>query len=321
MFCHIRSNLVRCLGAAACILALIMLPSFADNYILHIANYSMIFLIPALGLNLIFGYAGLLSFAQGAFFGIGAYVYALLALSYGMSFWLAYLASGFFCAIIALPLGVPALRLRAYSFVMCTLGFVFLAETISKNWVSVTNGEMALAGIPGPRVRFGSMDVVLVTPGDYFFLHLALALLALGLFWLIASSPAGRSLRAIRDEETLASSFGLPAFAYKMCAFSISAFFAGVGGAAYAAYQTVVSPQIFQIYFNLLFMVIVFAGGAGTIGGVILGSVLFVALPEVLRVTPEFRFIVYGIAFVLLALFLPEGLGPGAARLFKRIRT
>lgn len=299
---------------------LCLLPLFADNYTLHIANYAFIFLLPALGLNLIFGYTGLLSLAQGAFFGIGAYVYALLTLANIVPFWLAYLAGGAFCAITALALGIPALRLRAYSFVMCTLGFVFLSETIAKNWVSVTNGEMALAGIPAPRITLGSFDLHVAGPGGFYFPNLALAVLALLLFWMLARSPAGRCLRAIRDEETLAASFGVPVFSYKMCAFAISAFFAGVGGGAFAAYQTVVSPQIFQLYFNLLFMVIVFAGGAGTISGVIIGSVLFVALPELLRITPEFRLILYGMSFILLAFLLPEGIGPALARLVKRRR-
>src|SRR5829696_5112886 len=101
-----------------------LLPLWANSYVVHIANYSLIFLFPALGLNLLFGYTGLLSLAQGAFFGIGAYACALLTVHFNWPFWIAYPAAGMFCAAIAVPLGFPALRLRAYSFVMCTLGFV-----------------------------------------------------------------------------------------------------------------------------------------------------------------------------------------------------
>jgi branched-chain amino acid transport system permease protein len=131
--------------------------------------------------------------------------------------------------------------------------------------------------------------------------------------WLV-NSPAGRCLRAIRDEETLAESQGIPVRAYKMAAFALSGFFAGLGGAAYASYETVVSPQIFQLYFTLLFLIIVFAGGAGTIVGVFLGTLLFVAIPEMLRIAPQLRLLLYGFVFLVFVFFLPHGVGPALTR-------
>ena len=104
-----------------------------------------------------------------------------------------------------------------------------------------------------------------------------------------------------------------------MTAFALSAFYAGLGGAAYASYETVVSPLIFQLYFTLLFLIIVFAGGAGTIGGVFLGTFLFVAIPEALRITPELRMLLYGFVFIFFVFFLPEGIGLPLARLARRL--
>ncbi len=294
------------------------LPWFANNYVLHVINYALIFLLPALGLNLIFGYTGLLSLAQGAFFGCGAYAGALAILHLQLPFWLAFVAAGVFCALLALLLGVPALRLRAYSFVMATLGFVFIAETVAKNWVSVTRGDMALVGIARPMLSVWGDGPVVRGVSAYYYLLIALAALAVMLFAWLVNSPAGRCLRAIRDEETLAESQGVPVHAYKMTAFALSAFFAGVGGAAYASYETVVSPQIFQLYFTLLFLIIVFAGGAGTISGVFLGTFVFVAIPEALRITPELRMLLYGFVFLLFVFFVPDGLGPALSRLTSR---
>lgn len=307
-------------GFVAALVALVLLlPFVANNYILHVLNYSLIFLMPALGLNLIFGYAGLLSLAQGAFFGLGAYASALVILHFGWPFWLAFLFGGVFCAALAVLLSVPALRLRAYSFVMATLGFVFIAETVAKNWVSLTRGDMALSGIARPMLSLWGEGPVINGMQNYFYLFSFIAALGVGLFAWLVRSPAGRCLRAIRDEETLAESQGIPVLAYKMAAFALSGFYAGLGGAAYASYETVVSPQIFQLYFTLLFMIIVFAGGAGTIVGVFLGALLFVAIPEMLRIAPHLRMLLYGFVFLFFVFFLPNGVGPALIRFGARM--
>lgn len=299
--------------------AVIAIPLLANNYVIHIANYSLIFLFPALGLNLIFGYTGLLSLAQGAFFGIGAYACALLTIHFALPFWLTFPLAGLICAAIAIPLGFPALRLRAYSFVMCTLGFVFLAETVSKNWVSLTRGDMALTGIERPILGLWNNGSKIQALSNYYVLLVVLAVIGIALFVVVVSSPAGRALRAIRDEETVAASVGVPVFAYKICAFALSAFYAGVGGAAYASYETVISPQIFQLYFTLLFLIIVFGGGAGTVSGVVLGTFVFVSTPELLRVTPDLRLLLYGFVFIFFVFILPEGLGPRLATVAKSL--
>lgn len=310
----LRSWRVRATVIVVLAAAVLSLPLFANNYILHVLNYSLIFLLPALGLNLIFGYTGLLSLAQGAFFGLGAYASALVVLHFSWPFWLSFLFGGVFSACLALLLGVPALRLRAYSFVMATLGFVFIAETVAKNWVTLTRGDMALTGIARPMLSLWGAGPVVNGVQNYFYLLAFIAVLAVGFFAWLVSSPAGRCLRAIRDEETLAESQGIPVKAYKMAAFALSGFFAGLGGAAYASYETVVSPQIFQLYFTLLFLIIVFAGGAGTIAGVFLGTLIFVAIPEMLRIAPALRLLLYGFVFLFFVFFLPNGIGPAFSR-------
>lgn len=290
--------------------ALLAAPVLVDTYYLHALIISTIFLLPAHGLNLIVGYTGMLSLAQGAFFGIGAYASALLAMHYGTSFPVNFLAAGLITALIALPLAIPALRLRTYSFVMCTLGFVIIAEAVSKNWVDLTRGDMGLSGIPRPLLSLAGTRFTVSTIAEYYYLYLLIAVVMTGVFYALIASPAGRCMVAIRDNETLAESVGINTWAYKLLVFMLSAAFAGFGGSLYAHYLTVVSPLSFQMYYSITILVIVLGGGSGTIRGVVLGSVIFVAISEALRITPEYRMIAYGLVLLALVFWFPKGLSP-----------
>jgi branched-chain amino acid transport system permease protein len=290
--------------------ALLGAPYVLDTYYLHAIIVSMIFLLPAHGLNLIVGYTGMLSLAQGAFFGIGAYASALLAMHFGTPFYVNFVFAGLVAGLIALPLGIPALRLRTYSFVMCTLGFVIIAEAVAKNWVSLTRGDMGLSGIPQPLLAIGDLGAKVTTITGYYYLYLFVAVAMTGLFYALIVSPAGRCMVAIRDNETLAEAQGIPTWSYKLLVFTISAAFAGFGGSLYAHYLTTVSPLTFQMYYSTTILVIVLGGGAGTVRGVVVGSLLFVAISEALRVTPEFRMIVYGFVLLVLVFWQPKGLAP-----------
>ena len=316
-----RQHRLRAGGFAAGLAALLLAPRVAGEYGLHALIVSMIFLLPALGLNLILGYAGMLSFAQMAFFGVGAYTSALLAMRWGTPFWLNLLAGAVVAGCVALPLGIPALRLRRYSFVMCTLGFAVIAQSVAKNWVSVTRGDLGLSGVPRPRLALwsGGWEVTGVLP--YYYLAIGVSVLAVVLFTLLVSSPAGRYLVAIREDETLAASVGAPTWTYRMIAFVLSAAFAGAGGSLYVHYFTVISPTIFDSFYGNTLLVIVLGGGVGTVGGVVAGSFLFVALSELLRVSPDVRMIAYGLLLVVIVFACPEGILPLLLRKLKRRRA
>ena len=288
----------------------LLAPAAASDYVLHVAVLSFIYLLPALGLNLVYGYAGLLSLATGAFFGIGAYASALLALRLGWPFWLAFPAAGVICAALAVPMAVPALRLRSYSFVMVTLGFLVISESVAKNWVGLTRGDMGLIDIPRPRL--GGLALASVT--QHYYLTLAAAVAAVLAVRAVVRSPAGRALVALRDDETLAAAYGLDTWRFKLAAFVLAALLAGLGGSLYAHYTTVLDPLVFDVFHTLTLMTIVFGGGAGTLGGVLLGTVVFLFVPEALRVTPQWRMVVYGLLLVVFVFRLPGGLGPALAR-------
>lgn len=292
------------------LLGLACAPLVLGTYYLHALIISMIFLLPALGLNLIVGYTGMLSLAQGAFFGIGAYASALLAMHAGTPFYVNFAFSGVVTGLIALPLGIPALRLRTYSFVMCTLGFAVIGEAVAKNWISLTRGDMGLSGVPRPVLAIGGAGFAVTTIPEYYYLYLVVSVLMLGVFYALVSSAAGRCMVSIRDNETLAESLGIPTWPYKLVVFTISGAFAGFGGSLYAHYLTTVSPLAFQLYYSTTILIIVLGGGVGTIRGTVLGSLLFVAISEALRITPEFRMIIYGFVLLVLVFWQPKGLAP-----------
>jgi len=289
-------------------------PLAASDYVLHVAALSFIYLLPALGLNLVYGYAGLLSLATGAFFGIGAYASALLALRAGWPFWVAFPAAGVICALVAVPMAVPALRLRSYSFVMVTLGFLVISESVAKNWVGLTRGDMGLIDIPRPRLG----GATLASVPQLYYLTLAAAVLAALAFRAIVRAPAGRALIALRDDETLAAGYGLDTWRLKLAAFVLGALVAGLGGSLYAHYTTVLDPLVFDVFHTLTLLTIVFGGGAGTLGGVVLGTVVFLFVPEALRVAPQWRMVIYGALLVVFVFWLPGGLGPALARRWGR---
>jgi len=285
-------------------------PFLAGRYVTHALIIALIFMLPAHGLNLLVGYTGLLSLAQAAFFGIGAYASGLLAVHYGTPFYVNVTAAGLIAGALALPLGIPALRLRSTSFVMCTLGFVIIGQAIAKNWISLTRGDMGLSSIPKPEFALGPLSFVVSGTTNYYYLTLVICLLATLAVWAIVRSPAGRNMVAIRENETLAESLGVPTWRYKLIVFMISAAFAGVGGSLYAHYLTVVSPLTFQMYYSTTVLIIVLGGGAGTISGTVIGSLLFVGLTEALRVAPELRMIAYGLCLLALVFWFKKGFAP-----------
>lgn len=152
---QVRRRDLRIPLAAVLIVLALAAPFIGSRYITHSLIIALIFMLPAHGLNLLVGYTGLLSLAQAAFFGIGAYTAGLLAVTYGTPFYVNLIAAGAVSGALALPLGIPALRLRSTSFVMCTLGFVIIGQAIAKNWISLTRGDMGLSGIPKPYFELG----------------------------------------------------------------------------------------------------------------------------------------------------------------------
>jgi len=293
-------------GRFAIVGLLILLPLLLqqiDDYILHIAIIIGIYAILSLSLNVIVGYAGQFALGHAAFYGIGAYTAALLMLHGSASFWLALAAAAAVTGLFGLLLGSPVIRLRGDYLGIVTLGFGEIVRLIFVNWVDVTRGPMGLPGIPAPSL-FGHAFTEKI---EFYYLILALVLLTYFIINRIVHSGIGLNLLTIREDETLAQSVGIRPNQYKLLAFSLGACFAGVAGAYWAAYISYVSPDSFRYLDSVNILAMVILGGAASLPGSILGAILLVLAPEILRYMNDYRMMLLGLAIILMMIFKPSG--------------
>lgn len=275
-----------------------------SNYLLHIMIMTEIYVILALSLNLVLGYAGLLSLAPPAFFGIGAYTSALLSLRLHLPFCSSLALAGVAGLVFAAAIGIPSLRLSRHSFVIVTLSFTLLAQLVATKWTDLTRGAMGLPGIP-PAAVFG---FTVTSKTLWYYLLLGLTLASLAFFTLLVRSRLGRAIQTVREDEILAQASGIDTWRVKFYTFAVSGFLGGVAGSCYAHYITFIDPSVFDFYYmeNLLIMVIL--GGSGTVWGTVAGAVIFNMVPELLRIHPELRTFLYGIVLLVAITVAPEGL-------------
>ena len=268
-------------------------------------------MILAESLNLIVGYTGLLSIAHAAFYGVGAYVAALMALKLNSPF-----AINIICAVIISGLlgglvGIPSLRIKDHYFVIATFAFQVIAFSILNNWVSFTGGPMGLPGIPQPSI-FGC---VISSHIEFLLLVSAFAVLVFWLCHRIISSPFGRVLMAIREDEVFVLAAGKNVAMYKVAVFVIGSGMAAIAGALYAHYISFIDPTSFTVMESIFIISIVIIGGAGSLWGPVVGAVVLVMLPEVLRfvgmpssIAANMRQILYGGLLVAFMMWRPQGL-------------
>jgi branched-chain amino acid transport system permease protein len=290
---------------------LILLPFLAGDYFIDVAILSGIYIILALGLNVVVGFAGLLNLGFVAFYAIGAYAYALLNTKYGLGFWPALPFSLLLTTISGFILAIPALRLRGDYLAIVTLGFGEIVRLILNNWDSLTKGPNGISGIAPPFI----MSISLGKISSYYYLVLFFVMLTVFITKRVYSSKIGRAWIAIREDEIAASVIGINTTLYKLYAFAFGAFWAGLAGASFAAKMQFVSPESFTFMESVLILCMVILGGLGSITGVIIGSFILVLLPEVLREVQLYRMLALGIGLVSLMIFRPQGLfgGKGAS--------
>ena len=284
-------------------IVLLVAPHLFNQYVIGVAVTAFAYTVAAAALNLVYGYTGLLSFAQLAFWGIGGYAAALTVMSFGGSFWLGLVYGAVLNALLAVAIGFPALRLNRDSFVIVTLSFSLLAFLVARDWVSLTKGPLGIPGIPAPKA-FG-YEFKSIT--SYYYLTLGYAVAALAIIYAIVSSRIGRTLRALKQNEPLATSQGIAPTPYKLFVLAVSAALTGIAGAFIVFYQKVVDPFIFDFYYLQAFLIMVIIGGSGTFWGVVIAGLVMSALPEVLRVPNELRMVIYGAILVAVVLLMPQG--------------
>jgi branched-chain amino acid transport system permease protein len=282
----------------------------ADEYLLDIGVLVGVYTILGLGLSIVIGQAGLLDLGYIAFYAIGAYWTALLSTHLGVSFWILLPTSAAVAALFGVVLGYPTLRLRGDYLAIVTLGFGEIIRITLNNWRELTNGPMGIMNIPHPTIAVpgvGALEFGLKVQA-YYFLVLALAAMTVFVVRRLVHSRIGLAWKAIREDELAAGAMGVDVRRAKLLAFGLGAAFAGLAGSFFAGRAGFVSPESFTFAESVLVVCIVVIGGAGSLAGVIVGAVVFIALPELLREAARYRMLAFGVAMVTLALVRPQGL-------------
>lgn len=281
------------------------------EYIFHILILVSIYGILSLAQNLVMGEAGLLSAAGAVFYGIGAYTAAILATKFGWSIMITIFVAPIIAGIIALFVGASFARFRDDYFMLATLGFLMIFNTVAKNWETLTNGSYGIAGIPKPHI-FGE---ILNTPADFIFLSIFILLVATLISYLISRSSFGRVLNAIREDEDSLSIFGYQTSRYKLIIFTAGAALTSLGGVLFASYITFIDPNSFTVNESLLLWTMIILGGIGKNHGALLGALLLIFIPEMLRffgfpteVAGLMRQFIYGLLLIILMLYRPKGI-------------
>lgn len=309
-----RTPLAR-LRLAIVLLAAVAFPFVADRYALSIVNQVAIASVAALGLNILVGFTGQISLAQGAFLGVGAYTSAVLTTKLGLPFWIALPAAGTVTAVVGGMFGIPSLRLKGLYLVIATLAAQVVLEWLMVHLVPITGGSQGIFGIPSPSIG----PLVFDTERSYYVLSIGSLAVALLFAANLFRSRVGRAFVAIRDQDVAASVMGVGLFRYKILAFAVSSFYVGAAGALQAHHALIVSPENFNLSVSIEYLGMVIIGGLGTVSGSVYGATFIRLLPIVLttaaRSVPGLTFnvnvvkeAVFGLAIIGFLIFQPRGL-------------
>ena len=305
----------RSLAVAGGVAALIILPFLTGNtYLHHLLVLWMLYALVALSLNIITGYLGELSFGHAAFFGIGACTTAILATRFGVPAIVGLVAGGLMAGVFGAVIGYVALRIRGPQFAILTLGFGSIIYTVTTYWVDLTRGPMGISNIP--FFSFGGLVPELETARQNYFLALVFVLACAYLCHALMSCRTGRAFIAVRENDALAASLGIDVFRMKLLGFVAATVMAGIGGALYAHYIRVITPELMGLPYMAALIIIVIVGGRGTIIGPILGAFIYVGLLEFLRAVGPLRMVIFAALLTASVIFLPGGIVSLATRLF-----
>ena len=289
-----------------------------------VAINCLIYISLGLGLNIVIGLAGMLDLGYIAFYGVGAYTYALLNVNFGLGFWTSLPLAAFFAAIAGCIIGYPTLRMRGDYLAIVTLAFGEIVRLILNNWMSLTNGPNGILSIKRPGVFVPSFEggfslefIYLKKLYLLYYVALLLAVFTMICVYRLNYSRIGRAWEAIREDETAAGLMGVNTFLLKLLAYAMGAVFAGLAGAFFASRMKFVSPESFTFLESAMVLCMVVLGGMASIPGIILGASALVLMQEWFREFETYRMLVFGGCMVLMMLFRPAGLIP-AKRMGRR---
>ncbi len=296
---------------------LAVMPLVLDDYYVHLLIMTGIFFLPAAGMNLLLA-GGQLTLGHTAFFGIGAYTSGLLALHWGVSPLYGMPVAAALSALIGYLLGRLTLRLRGAYFVLVTIGFAEVIRLVATNWIDLTQGPLGLPGVA--PFDLGRADWVLTSKRQYYYVMLLLSAVTYALCARLLGSRFGRALVAVRQHESLAESVGVSPYRTTLAAMVVACVLAAVAGSYYGHYTQFLSPEVFSFYNTVTMVVMVVAGGQGTVAGPAVGALVFTFVPELLRMASFYRVLIYGVILLLSIMFMPRGIVAALARLRPRAR-
>lgn len=297
-------------------LALLAMPLAGSFYQTNIMISAMLYIMLALGLNIVVGLAGQLVLGYVAFYAIGAYAYGLLHQFFGLGFWLALPMGGILAALAGLALGFPVLRLRGDYLAIVTLGFGEIVRLGMLNWTSLTGGPRGVSDIPRPGFFGMALNLNEATVYIYY-LALAAVLITIAVIWRLKNSRVGLALQAMREDEIASEAMGIDITRAKLSAFALGTCWAGFAGVLFAAKTTFINPSSFTFMESAMILSMVVLGGMGSISGVIIAAVILILAPEYLRAFSEYRMLIFGAIMVIMMIFRPQGLVSGESRRYR----
>jgi len=288
----------------------LVFPLVFDTYQNTIMISALIYVVLGLGLNISVGLAGLLDLGYVAFFGVGAYTYALLNHYFGFGFWMTLPIGGIVGCLFGILLGFPILRLRGDYLAIVTLGFGMIFKVVMENWDSFSFGPSGIANIDKPGL-FG-IDMGLASSTIYiYYIMIAMVIFTVLVTNRLKNSRTGRAWIALREDEIACVAMGIDMARTKLSAYALGAFWAGMVGVLFASKTTFINPASFTFMESAIILSIVVLGGMGSILGVIIGAFILILLPEYMRAFSEYRMLAFGAAMVLMMIFRPQGIISG----------
>jgi len=289
------------------LIAALIFPLVFDTYQSTIMISALIYVVLGLGLNITVGLAGLLDLGFVAFFGVGAYTYALLNHHFDLGFWITLPIGGVLGCLFGIILGFPILRLRGDYLAIVTLGFGMIFKVVMENWDSLSFGPSGIANIDKPG--FFGMDLNLANSTIYiYYIMIAMVIFTILVTNRLKNSRIGRAWIAMREDEIACVAMGIDIARTKLSAYALGAFWAGMVGVLFASKTTFINPASFTFMESAIILSIVVLGGMGSILGVIIGAFFLILLPEYMRAFSEYRMLAFGAAMVLMMIFRPQGI-------------
>ncbi len=297
---------------------MLIYPFVVSKALLSFTNVALIFILGSVGINLLTGFAGQITFAHGAFIGVGAYSSALFMIHFKIPFLLSMILAGFFTSLVGMIFGLPSLRVKGFYLILATMAAQLIIEWCMYNLDFITQGS---TGLIVPKASM--MGFVFDSDRKYFYLLFAVVTLGVIFARNLFRTRVGRAFIAIRDRDIAAELLGVNLWKYKLMAFGLSTFYAGITGSLWGHYVGIISPEHFPLWLSLYYLGIIIVGGLGSILGSIFGAIFMTALPEILRITASYfgriypgiigaitglQEAVFGLIIIAFLIFEPDGL-------------